>query len=54
MISKEMTIEGVIEIQAGTNPRILEEKLMTYLSPEELKILKEEKATGSVEALSYE
>lgn len=54
MISKEMTIEGVIEIQAGTNPRILEEKLMTYLSPDELKLLKSEKASGSSEALSYE
>ncbi len=45
MVSKEMAIEGVIEIQAGTNPRILEEKLMTYLSPEELKMLKEERTT---------
>lgn len=45
MVSKEMAIEGVIEIQAGTNPRILEEKLMTYLSPEELKMLKEERIT---------
>ncbi|WP_312651462.1 MotA/TolQ/ExbB proton channel family protein [Proteiniclasticum sp.] len=53
MVSKEMAIEGVIEIQAGTNPRILEEKLMTYLSPEELKMLKEERTT-STEALSYE
>lgn len=53
MISKEMAIEGVIEIQAGTNPRILEEKLMTYLSPEEIKILKEDRTT-STEALSYE
>lgn len=54
MLSKEMAIEGIIEIQAGTNPRILEEKLMTYLSPEEHLLLKAEKVTSSAEALSYE
>ncbi|MGB4589248.1 MAG: motility protein A [Clostridiaceae bacterium] len=54
MQSKEMVIAGIIEIQAGTNPRILEEKLMTYLSPEEAKLLKKEKNTNVVEALSYE
>ena len=48
-----MAIEGILEIQAGTNPRILEEKLMTYLSPEEVKILQSERSTAS-EALSYE
>lgn len=53
MVSKEMAIEGILEIQAGTNPRILEEKLMTYLSPEEVKILQSERTT-STEALSYE
>lgn len=54
MLSKEMAIEGIIEIQAGTNPRILEVKLMTYLSPEEHLLLLEEKVTSSSEALSYE
>lgn len=54
MLSKEMAIEGIIEIQAGTNPRILEEKLMTYLSPEEHLLLKAEKVSSSAEALSYE
>jgi len=54
MLSKEMAIEGILEIQAGTNPRIIEEKLMTYLSPEELKMLREEKDSGSSEELSYE
>jgi len=53
MVSKEMAIEGILEIQAGTNPRILEEKLMTYLSPEEVKILQSER-TVTQEALSYE
>lgn len=54
MLSKEMAIEGILEIQAGTNPRILEEKLMTYLSPEEHLLFREEKNHASVEALSYE
>jgi chemotaxis protein MotA len=48
-----MAIEGILEIQAGTNPRILEEKLMIYLSPEEVKILQSDRSTAS-EALSYE
>jgi chemotaxis protein MotA len=54
MVSKEMVIAGILEIQAGTNPRILEEKLMTYLSPEELRVLKKEKNSSVVEELSYE
>jgi chemotaxis protein MotA len=54
MQSKEMVVAGIIEIQAGTNPRILEEKLMTYMSPEELRLLKKEKNTSVVEELSYE
>lgn len=54
MVSKEMVIAGILEIQAGTNPRILEEKLMTYLSPEELLLLKKERNSSVVEELSYE
>jgi len=30
---KEMIIEGVLSIQAGDNPRILGQKLLTYLDP---------------------
>ena len=33
MIIKEMVIEGVLSIQAGDNPRILGQKLLTYLDP---------------------
>lgn len=33
----QMIIEGILEIQKGSNPRLLEEKLMTYLSPKEQK-----------------
>lgn len=33
MRSKEMIIEGVLSIQAGENPRIMAQKLLTYLDP---------------------
>jgi len=32
---KEMIIEGILSIQAGENPRILEHKMKTFLSPEQ-------------------
>lgn len=32
---KEMVLEGILGIQAGTNPRILESILLTFLSPSE-------------------
>ena len=31
--AKEMVIEGVLAIQAGENPRIMGQKLLTYLDP---------------------
>lgn len=37
----EMIIEGVLEIQAGSNPRLIEERLVTYLSPKEQKNFEE-------------
>lgn len=35
----EMMLEGVLSIQAGVNPRVIEDKLKTYLSPEERTIV---------------
>lgn len=32
---REMMLEGVLAIQSGVNPRIVEEKLITYLEPKE-------------------
>lgn len=32
---REMMLEGILAIQSGVNPRIVEEKLISYLSPEE-------------------
>ena len=33
MLKKEVLIEGMLSIQAGENPRIIEEKLKAFLSP---------------------
>ena len=33
--AREMIIEGVLSIQAGDNPRILSQKLLAYLTPED-------------------
>jgi chemotaxis protein MotA len=32
---REMTLEGILAIQAGDNPRVVEEKLMAYVPPAE-------------------
>lgn len=39
MRSKEMIIEGVLAIQAGENPRIMGQKLLTYLDPVTRKVV---------------
>ena len=33
MNAKEMVIEGILSIQGGDNPRVLAQKLLTYLDP---------------------
>ena len=33
MMTKEIMIEGLLSIQAGENPRVIEEKLKSFLSP---------------------
>ena len=35
VLVKEVTIEGIMSIQSGDNPRIAEHRLMAYLSPRE-------------------
>ncbi|MEG0772970.1 motility protein A [Clostridium sp.] len=35
--TRQMIIEGVLAIQSGVNPRIIEDKLVAYLSPDERK-----------------
>ena len=31
---KEIMVEGLLSIQAGENPRVIEEKLKSFLSPQ--------------------
>ena len=40
--SKEMIIEGILGIQAGDHPRILAQRLLTYLDPKDKKELEAE------------
>lgn len=40
--AKEMVIEGVLAIQAGDNPRILAQRLITYLKPSDRKAIEAE------------
>ena len=40
--TKEMIIEGVLGIQAGDNPRIIAQRLLTYLRPQDRKVLEAE------------
>ena len=44
MMMKEITVEGILSIQAGENPRVIEEKLKSFLSPS----AREVTAEGSV------
>ncbi|WP_250160290.1 motility protein A [Clostridiisalibacter paucivorans] len=34
LAKKEMMVEGLLSIQAGENPRIIEEKLKTFIAPQ--------------------
>jgi chemotaxis protein MotA len=43
---KEVTIEGLLSIQAGENPRVIEEKLKSFLSPEQRSIFTENEEAG--------
>lgn len=39
---KEVMIEGILSIQAGENPRVIEEKLKSFLAPKERKSFSDE------------
>ncbi|NLK62791.1 MAG: motility protein A [Fusobacteria bacterium] len=39
ILSKQLMIEGILSIQAGDNPKVLEEKLKSFLSPKEREAL---------------
>nr|WP_072906216.1 flagellar motor protein [Anaerobranca californiensis] len=44
ILLKEVVIEGLLSIQAGENPRIVEEKLKAFLAPSDRENLKNKKA----------
>lgn len=48
MVIKEVMIEGLLSIQAGENPRVIEEKLKSFLSPVEKQSMEEEAAGGEL------
>jgi chemotaxis protein MotA len=48
---KEILVEGILSIQAGENPRIIEEKLVAFLSPKIREKLEREKERESGEDL---
>ena len=43
---KEIMIEGLLSIQAGENPRIIEEKLKSFISPDRRKNIGEKEEAG--------
>lgn len=50
VLLKEVMIEGMLSIQAGENPRIIEEKLKAFLSPTLRNTMNEETAGAGEEA----
>jgi chemotaxis protein MotA len=46
---REMTLEGVLAIQAGDNPRVVAEKLMAYVPPSQ-RPSEEEQAANAAQA----
>lgn len=50
ILSRELIVEGVLSIQAGENPRIVEEKLKVFLPPKLREDLEEQKRGGKEEA----
>ena len=46
IMTKEIVVEGLLSIQAGENPRIIEEKLKSFISPERRKNMGEKEEDG--------
>lgn len=46
MMMKEVMIEGLLSIQAGENPRVIEEKLKSFLAPKDRETENTEEAGG--------
>jgi len=46
---REMTLEGILAIQAGDNPRVVAEKLMAYVPPKDRPSEDEQSSKGAVQ-----
>lgn len=46
IVLKEVTVEGLLSIQAGENPRVIEEKLKSFLAPSQRNTLNENEGGG--------
>jgi chemotaxis protein MotA len=46
---RELTLEGILCIQAGDNPRFVSEKLMAYVPPKQRPSAEEAAAGGAAE-----
>lgn len=44
MLAKEIVVQGVLAIQAGDSPRVVEQRLATYLAPWQRTLVREEAA----------
>lgn len=49
MMMKEIEIEGLLSIQAGENPRVIEEKLKSFLAPKDRASSNEEEGGGEAD-----
>ncbi len=49
VIMREITIEGLLSIQAGENPRVIEEKLKSFLAPSAREVLSGQDSLGGEE-----
>ena len=49
MAVKEIMIEGLLSIQAGENPRVIEEKLKSFLAPKDRETLSDDGGNGGGE-----
>lgn len=49
IMMKEVTVEGLLSIQAGENPRLIEEKLKSFLAPSVRNTMGEDDGDGAVE-----
>ncbi len=46
ILHKQVMVEGLLSIQAGENPRVIEEKLKAFLSPDMRKVFDDQSKDG--------